>query len=165
MKKVAPGVASHLGRSQPPQPRQRRDTILYIEDDDENWDVAQFRLSSTYDMLRASNSREACRLVVEREADITLILMDIELRGSELDGTELTSLFRGRRLPRQLPDYARDLPPVAKPIIFVTAHGVRHSDVELMLFGADKVIQKPVQFEALNLALASLQLSHALRRR
>ena len=51
------------------------------------------------------------------------------------------------------------------PIIFVTAHGVRYSDVELMLFGADKVIPKPVKFEVLSLALTTLQLSQALKRR
>jgi DNA-binding response OmpR family regulator len=57
-----------------------------------------------------------------------------------------------------LPLYARDFPPVTKPIIFVTAHGARYSDVQLMLFGADKVISKPVNFASLNLALATLQL-------
>jgi CheY-like chemotaxis protein len=165
MKRVPQNLEAHGEGPRQPRMSARRDTILYVEDDDDNWEVAEYRLSSTYDMLRAANSKEACRLVVERDADITAILMDIELRGSELDGTELTSLFRGKRLPRPLPDYAQGLPAINKPIIFVTAHGVRYSDVELMLFGADKVIAKPVQFTALNLALASLQLSHSLRRR
>jgi CheY-like chemotaxis protein len=156
-----PGAASSIR----PEERAQRDTILYVEDDDENWDVADYRLSSAYRMLRAANSAQACRMVVEHAREITIILMDIELRGSDLDGIELTTLFRGKALSRELPAYARNLPTVTKPIIFVTAHGVRYSDVELMLFGADKVIPKPVKFDALNHALTSLQLSQALRRR
>jgi CheY-like chemotaxis protein len=129
-----------------------RDTILYVEDDDENWDVAE-------------GSREACDLLRERHDIIDVVLMDIELRGSELNGIELTELFRGKKLTRSLPHYADSLPLVSKPIIFVTAHGARYSDVELMLFGADKVISKPVNFNQLNLALASISVSNAARRR
>ena len=165
MKRVTPSLEGAGASSLRPQEKGRRDTILYVEDDDENWDVAEYRLSNVYHMVRAANSEQACRLVVEHARDITVILMDIELRGSELDGIELTTLFRGKPLNRLVPAYARDLPTVTKPIIFVTAHGVRYSDVELMLFGADKVIPKPVKFEALSLALTSLQLSQALKRR
>ena len=164
MKRVTPSLEGAAGSSLRPGEK-RRDLLLYVEDDDENWDVAEYRLSSAYQMLRAPNSREACRLVVEHARDITAILMDIELRGSELDGIELTTLFRGKTLTRELPAYARNVPTITNPIIFVTAHGVRYSDVELMLFGADKVIPKPVKFDALSLALTSLQLAQALRGR
>lgn len=164
MKRVTPSLEGSAGATLRPGEK-RRDLLLYVEDDDENWDVAEYRLSGAYQMLRAPNSREACRLVVEHGRDLTAILMDIELRGSELDGIELTTLFRGKTLNRELPMYARGLPTITNPIIFVTAHGVRYSDVELMLFGADKVIPKPVKFEALSLALTSLQLAHTLRRR
>lgn len=161
----APHPVEEESSSDRPRRDARRETVLYVEDDDENWDVAEYRLSKSYHMLRAATSEQACRLVRERGAEISAILMDIELRGSELDGIELTELLRGKHLTRALPDYARGLPLVTKPIIFVTAHGVRYSDVELMLFGADKVIPKPVDFPALNLALTSLQLSDAFRRR
>ena len=142
-----------------------RDTILYVEDDDENWDVADLRLAGTYDMLRAKGSRDACELIRARHDVIDVVLMDIELRGSELNGIELTELFRGKRPSKPVPHYADNLPLVSKPIIFVTAHGARYSDVELMLFGADKVIPKPVNFNQLNLALASISVSNATRRR
>jgi CheY-like chemotaxis protein len=164
LKKVAPLPEEQDGRAPSIRP-EMRDAILYVEDDDENWDVAEYRLSRAYNMLRAPTSERACHWIRERGSSISLILMDIELRGSELNGTELTELFRGRQLRRPLPDYAHNLPLVTKPIIFVTAHGARYSDVELMLFGADMVIAKPVNFAALNLALTSLQLSHANRRR
>jgi len=143
---------------------QPHDTLLYVEDDDENWDVAEYRLSKGYHMVRAATSEQACQQVRQRGRGIAVILMDIELRGSELNGIELTELFRGKRLTRPLPAYALDLPPVTQPIIFVTAHGARYTDVELMLFGADKVIAKPVDFTALNLAVSSLQLARAPRR-
>jgi CheY-like chemotaxis protein len=151
-------VAPTAGGGQP------HDILLYVEDDDENWDVAEYRLNRAYQMVRAATAEEACREVRQRGRGISVILMDIELRGSELNGIELTELFRGKRLSRALPPYAVDLPPVTQPIIFVTAHGARYTDVELMLFGADKVIAKPVDFAALNLAVTSLQLARSPRR-
>ena len=99
------------------------------------------------------------------QVELMAILMDIELRGSELNGIELTELFRGKRPAKSLPDYARGLPTFTNPIIFVTAHGARYSDVELMLFGADRVIAKPVNFQALTLALQSIQYSSSTRKR
>lgn len=143
---------------------QARETLLYVEDDDENWDVAEYRLSKAYTIVRAATSEQACREVQQRGRSFAAILMDIELRGSELNGIELTELFRGKRLARDLPSYASNLPPITQPIIFVTAHGARYTDVELMLFGADKVIAKPVDFAALNQALTTLQLARAPRR-
>jgi CheY-like chemotaxis protein len=151
-------------RSNTPSVAEERELILYVEDDDENWDVAQLRLGASYTMLRAATSEQACELLREHGARIGLIFMDIELRGSELNGTELTEIFRGKSLARALPAYAYDLPVVTRPIIFVTAHGARYSDVELMLFGADLVIPKPVNFMSLSLALGSLPLARGRKR-
>ena len=84
--------------------------------------------------------------------------MDIELRGSQLSGVELTELIRGNTLPHlgELPAYARGLPLVSKPVIYVTANGARYTSKQLMLSGADKVIHKPVNFLQLQTALAEL---------
>jgi CheY-like chemotaxis protein len=161
VKKVVPSSTS-LRPDRRPSDRAR---LLYVEDDDENWQVAELRLSEEFDLIRAPNSREACRIVKESAGELMGILMDIELRGSELNGIELTELFRGKRPNKPLPDYATGLPTFTQPIIFVTAHGARYSDVELMLFGADRVIPKPVNFNALSLALQSMQLSVPLRKR
>ena len=154
------------GTEPAPAPRAQagRPIILYVEDEDQNWDVAELRLADAFVMLRASTAEEACRILRERGPELTAILMDIELRGSDLNGVELTELFRGRLSGRELPSYARGLPVTTKPIVFVTAHGARYSDVQLMLFGADRVIQKPVNFASLNLALAHLQLKDTARR-
>lgn len=136
----------------------RREFLLYVEDDDDNWEVAELRLSSRYDMVRAATDEQACRLVRELSADIDVILMDIELRGSELNGFELTELLRGNTLTSRthVPAYARDLPLVVRPVVYVTAHGARYTTVQLMLSGADKVITKPVNFADLQLALSEL---------
>lgn len=137
---------------------QRKELLLYVEDDDDNWEVAELRLSKSYDMIRAATDAQACQLIRQRRSDIDLILMDIELRGSELNGVELTELLRGNRLPQRtfLPAYARDLPPISKPVVYVTAHGARYTNVQLMLSGADKVISKPVNFAELRQALSEL---------
>lgn len=142
----------------------KRPLVLYVEDDDQNWDVANLRLSESFAMLRAKNAEQACGVVRERVGELAAILMDIELRGSDLNGVQLTELFRGKLAAHDLPLYAQGLPAVMKPIIFVTAHGARYSDVELMLFGADTVIQKPVNFTSLNFALAGLQCAEKTRR-
>lgn len=160
MKKVASQSSSLR-----PSGRAERPRLLYVEDDDENWHVAELRLGEEFDLLRAASAREACQLLKESGAGLLAILMDIELRGSELNGIELTELFRGKRSTRQLPDYTRDVPTFTNPIIFVTAHGARYSDVELMLFGADRVIQKPVNFNALSLALQSIQFANLPKKR
>lgn len=156
MKKVVfpSTVSSSIRPERGPEQRVR---FLYVEDDDENWQVAQLRLEHEFDMVRAIDAHEACRLLKARGGEFMAILMDIELRGSELNGIELTELLRGKRLNRELPDYAHNLPTFTNPIIFVTAHNARYSDVELMLFGADRVIPKPVNFPALTFALQAIQ--------
>jgi CheY-like chemotaxis protein len=131
--------------------------VLYVEDDDENWQVAQLRLEPDFETVRARDAQQACSLLRTRASDFMVILMDIELRGSDLNGIELTELLRGKRLNKELPDYARGLPTFTAPIIFVTAHNARYTDVELMLFGADRVIPKPVNFETLTFALQSIR--------
>lgn len=163
MRKV-PAPLDAAGSLRPGRASQPVDTLLYVEDDDENWDVAEYRLGRAYTMLRAATSEQACNIVRERGPGLSAILMDIELRGSDLNGIELTELFRGKCLNRALPAYALNLPPVTQPILFVTAHGARYTDVQLMLFGADKVILKPIDFSALSLAVSSLQLARASRR-
>jgi CheY-like chemotaxis protein len=159
-KAVRPGVRSNEA------PHDRRDVLLYVEDDDDNWDVAVLRLSANYELLRATNAEQACAVLKERRHDIELILMDIELRGSDLNGVELTKLLRGEPLlDKPLPDYAHDLPLISKPIVFVTAHGAKYTRVQLILAGAEQVIPKPVDFESLQNAVAEITQGRTLMER
>jgi CheY-like chemotaxis protein len=150
--------ADETGRRSAP-PATRRELLLYVEDDDDNWRVAQFRLSDCYELLRAKSSAEACRLLENRGGELSAILMDIELRGSDLDGVQLTQLLRGKIARAAVPSYARGITALTTPIIFVTAHGAKYGDTQLILAGGDKVISKPIDFGALNLALTQLHLS------
>lgn len=145
---------SHLPR---PESSSSKPLILYVEDDEDNWEVAELRLRSQYELLRASRAEEACRALRTLDSRLSLIMMDIELRGSDFSGVELAQLFRGE-LPvgRMLPTYARDLPLVSCPIIFVTAHSAQHNNVKLMLAGGERVISKPVDFQELRGALSKL---------
>lgn len=163
MKKLVPksAIMPKLAAREP----RRRDLVLYVEDNDDNWHIAQLRLRDGYELVRAADAREACRVLRERAADLSAVLMDIELRGSELNGLELVELLRGKRSRAMAPEYARELPALAAPILFVTAHGAKYSDERLLAAGGDKVISKPVDFGALSLALTQLHLSSAARHR
>jgi len=148
----------------PPTRTVHREQVLYVEDDDANWRVAELRLTQGYQLLRAESSEAACRILKKQGQELSAILMDIELRGSELNGVDLTKLIRGKRAELELPTYARDVPVLLNtPIIFVTAHGAKYSDAQLVLAGGDKVIGKPVDFGALSVALTQLHLSRAAR--
>jgi CheY-like chemotaxis protein len=162
MKKI--GTKSEPGARS--QSATHRELLMYVEDDDDNWRVAHLRLSDCYELLRAKSSAEACRLVDARGAELSAILMDIELRGSDMNGVELTQLLRGKPASRaNLPDYARNIASLTTPIIFVTAHGAKYSDTQLLLAGGDKVIPKPIDFGALNLALTQLHLLRMAQKR
>jgi CheY-like chemotaxis protein len=143
----------------------RRDLVLYVEDNDDNWHIAQLRLSDGYELVRAASARDACQLLIARGSEFSAVLMDIELRGSELNGVELVELLRNKRARATAPDFARTLPALAAPIIFVTAHGAKYPDEQLLAAGGDKVIAKPVDFGALSIALTQLHLSSAAKHR
>jgi CheY-like chemotaxis protein len=143
----------------------RRELLLYVEDDDDNWHVAELRLGKLYQIHRASSSKQACELLRDKGPVFSAILMDIELKGSDLDGVGLTEVIRGKGAIRGAPSYTAQVPVLDTPIIFVTAHNAKYSDTMLVLAGGDKVIPKPVDFGALNTALTQLYLSRAGRRR
>ncbi|MEL6547313.1 MAG: hypothetical protein AAFQ82_22000, partial [Myxococcota bacterium] len=103
----------HLGKE--PHKARARECILYVEDEESNWDVVELRLSKAYDVRFARNSREACEQL-KGDARFSAILMDVQLRGSDHDGLELAALLRDGPGPREneftqgLPEYAREIP-------------------------------------------------------
>jgi CheY-like chemotaxis protein len=126
--------------------------ILYVEDEDVNWEVTELALGRTYSVRRARNAKEAVQLLQSHEFD--LVIMDIQLSGSELDGIELTRLIRGTFKGKK-PSYA-DLAPSQVPLIFVTAYSARYSREELLNAGGDDMVTKPVDFTKLSLALSRM---------
>ena len=140
-----------------------RPRVLYVEDNDDNWRVAELRVSRSYNLVHAATDRIACQMLCQ-PGKLYAVLMDIELRGSILDGIQLTHLIRGTLPPRTLPDYAQRVPISRVPIVIVTAYGDRHSRSELLAAGASDVVLKPVDFTRLNLTLAQLYIDRALAR-
>lgn len=145
-------------------PARKKEALLYVEDDDDNWTVTEIRLRNVYELVRAVSSEQACRILAQRGAQFSAILMDIELRGSELNGVELTELLRGKSLRANPPPYTRGVPALDTPIVFVTAHGAKYSDSYLLHAGGSKVIPKPINFGELNIALTQLHLARVRRR-
>jgi len=136
--------------------------LLYVEDDDDNWRVTELRLGRSYDLLRAKDDRAACE-IMSQPGKLYAILMDIELRGSQLNGIELTKLIRGTLTDRRLPDYARSVPLLEVPVLFVTAHGgTVYPRSNLLACGADDVLGKPINFTRMSLALTKLYVDRVL---
>ncbi len=138
-------------------PPGRRPLVLYVEDNDDNWSVAEMRLSGAYRLLRAANDREACALFTEHADALYIVLMDIELQGSRLDGLALTRLLRGRLPSEAMPSYARSVPPSSVPVVFVTAYHMTFGGA-LQEAGGNLVVPKPVDFRRLVRELTAMHL-------
>lgn len=136
--------------------------ILYVEDEDMSYFAAEQRLKRSYNLIRAANDRDACAVVTEFKDKLIAILMDIELRGSALDGILLTRLFRGRLGTSDLPPYAQAVRPLSIPILFVTAAGSRYAETDLLAAGGSKVLTKPIDFLHLTSALTHLRLQRVM---
>lgn len=149
MRKVDPAPSSPtLGRTP--------EVVLYVEDEDDNWEVAHMRLGRSYELIRAATDRDACDIFRERGQSLNAILMDIQLKGSVLDGIQLTQLVRGHLPLEGLPSYARDVPVLKTPLIFVTAYDSMYSEADLVAVGGDILLPKPVNFMTMTVALRNL---------
>ncbi|MBL8921577.1 MAG: hypothetical protein JNJ54_22140 [Myxococcaceae bacterium] len=135
--------------------------VLYVEDEPSNWEVSELRLRKKFKLLWARTDEEACALVRQHGSQLYAVLMDVQLRGSVLDGLALTRLFRGR-LAGPLPPFAEGLAPVSCPIFFVTAYGNLHSPQEMEAAGGDAHVPKPVDFVSLTLLLARHNMRRAM---
>lgn len=130
-----------------PEPSSRP-AILYVEDNVINAKVMKLGMRKDYDVVVAATAKEACAAIQSQVDAFTVILMDIELQNSDLDGIELTRLFRGRLDAHDLPPHIR-APLVECPIIIVTAYQERFSEDFLSQAGADASLRKPVNMQEL----------------
>lgn len=152
MKRVPPSVSHAKSFDRTAEPRK---LVLYVEDDKDNRQTASLRLARKYELLFAASDREVCALVRRHGTRLSIILMDIELQGSTLNGVDLTRLLRGKLDRSQLPDYAVHVEPQPDtPILFVTAYGQRYQRDTLISAGGDEIIHKPIDFVALHTAMA-----------
>ena len=133
--------------------------VLYVEDNPDNRQSAEVNLGKKFKMLFAANAREACNTLALMGKKIAVILMDIELQDSELNGIELTKLIRGLAPREKIPDYARGLPVFKTPIIFLTAYGQAYNQEQILQAGGNDFLEKPVDFVELMLAITKYNLS------
>lgn len=137
--------------------------LLYVDDDSSNLTVMQMRLEERYEVLTASTDREACKILRSNGTRLSLVLMDIQLMGSQLDGVGLTRLIRGTLDEARKPAIARGVPAFKSlPIIFVTAFGEQYDIEALKRAGGNAVIAKPIDFVKLSCAMTRYHLSKVL---
>lgn len=145
------------------RPTKTRELVLYVEDEPENRDVARLRLERDYELAFAATDEEACQILKARGDEISAVLMDIQLKGSTLDGIQLTRLIKGR-FEGERPAYADGVPELAAPVLFVSAYGTRYPEDELKDAGGTQLIAKPVDFVELSLAITRHHLDAVSRR-
>jgi CheY-like chemotaxis protein len=141
------------------RPNEPRKLVLCVEDEPDNRQVVSARLARNCDLVVAADDREACQALLEHGSKLSIILMDIELKGSLLNGVDLTRLLRGKLSRTQVPDFAAAVPQLDTPVLFVTAYGQRYRRSELLMAGADEIIQKPVDSVELHTAMTRVYLA------
>ena len=92
-----------------------------------------------------------------------LILMDIQLMGSDLNGIEITQVLRGL-YDGPAPDYTQGVSAGEARIIFVTAYSARYGKQELLEAGGDDLMTKPVDFTRLSLVMSRMVVREAFKR-
>ncbi len=128
--------------------------ILYVEDEDANFEVTSLSLRGKYVLDRARDSKEAYECLTTNTYD--LILMDLQLAGSDLNGIEMCEALTGRRTDN-LPNYAMGVK-VRCPIVVVTAYASLYSKEDMLKAGAADFITKPVDFAHLLIVLSRLMI-------
>lgn len=144
-----------MGTSPRPAASGARPLVLYVEDDENNVEVARLRLEPKFELLSAATDREACVLLRAHGPRLLAVLMDVELRGSTLDGLRLTRVIRGLLRPELVPEFARGLPEVHAPIFIVTAYGEQYPTPMVLEAGAEGAFYKPVDFVKVAEAMAA----------
>jgi CheY-like chemotaxis protein len=129
--------------------------VLYVEDDDDNYVIAALRLRGRFRVLRAATDEEACDMVRRHAGELRAVLMDLQLRGAELDGNQLMRLFLGKPVLGPLPPFAQGLPRVNAPVFVVTAYGAT-LPAEVEVPQAVSMFSKPIDYTHLIKVLQSI---------
>src|SRR5260221_1429076 len=123
--------------------------ILIVDDEaDIPMLIAGVLKDEGYQTREAGNSTQALTAVRSRQP--SLVILDIWLQGSELDGIEILKVIR------------RELP--ALPVIMISGHGNIETAVAAIKFGAYDFIEKPFKSDRLLLVIERAIEAARLRR-
>ncbi len=123
--------------------------ILIVDDEADIRDLVAGVLGDEgYDTRVAANSQQALAAVAERRP--SLVILDIWLQGSAMDGIELLDAFK-----------ARD---PALPVVMISGHGTLDTAVAAIKRGAYDYIEKPFQAEQLLVMVRRATETERLRR-
>src|SRR5579871_932229 len=113
--------------------------ILIVDDEaDIRMLIADVLRDEGYTTREAADSTQALAVIHSRQP--SLVILDIWLQGSELDGIEILRLLRA------------EMPSV--PVIMISGHGTIEGAVEAIKLGAYDFIEKPFKSDRLLLVVA-----------
>jgi CheY-like chemotaxis protein len=141
-----------------------KQVVLYVEDEPAILRLAARRLDARCEFHGATSDVEACAKLETLAARIAVVVMDLGLAGSTLQGLDLIKVIRGTYPQERLPAYARGLRRLDVPIVVVTAAALPEFEEAAHEAGADLMLAKPIDFTRLNLALAQLAIKGVMRR-
>jgi CheY-like chemotaxis protein/AraC-like DNA-binding protein len=122
------------------QKQDHRYSILLVEDNVEIRNCLKNILSSSYEILEASNGTDALAITNQHLPD--LVLSDIAMPG--MDGLEFTRLIKSDERTNHI------------PVILLTARGATEHHTEGINTGADDYITKPFHNQILQLKIRNL---------
>lgn len=128
--------------------------VLYVEDEDINYEVTQRELEDRFELVRARNAREAFALI--KAQPFHLILMDIQLSGSVIDGLTAVRILKGKEPDTHHPQFTHGVRALNVPVVFVSAYTARYGREELIAAGGEELVSKPVNFVRLSLVIARI---------
>jgi len=123
--------------------------ILYVEDIQTNWEICKIHLDDLYEMHHAATTFAAIDQLKAHTFD--MILMDIELQGSDMDGITLTQALKGKL--EAPPPYIQEVGTIETPIVFLTAYTSVYGRSTAHRAGGNDLFSKPVDFELLKLSI------------
>lgn len=110
----------------------KSEKLVFIVDDEENYQIILSRMLSKYNVITAGDAYEAIIKLGSAKA-VDLLLLDIDMPG--MNGIELAQKIK------------TDFPDITAPIIFVSARSDLESYVEGFEIGAEDYITKPFERE------------------
>lgn len=124
--------------------------VLYVEDDDLNYEVLELLLQSDYQLVRASNAAQAMALISYQVFDY--LLLDVQLSGSNMNGLEIAQAVQA--VYASIDSRNTNGKPKARPkIIMLTASNLTEGPTPLP--GNLLVLRKPVDLPGLLKAMAA----------